>query len=300
MANYPGAIDSAASLYSPVDAFSGEAPGDDDHGRGPGGRLRRSTSRPRPEALPRRYGILSIDDELIVYTGKTGDAVHRVPAWGVRDRRRRPQQRRGGEGEHGRGLHHRAPVGGPGHRERVGHRRRAQLRPEGRRGHGHRPQDVPGRRGVRRRARRLAPAWCACPTLARSSGGSRTTPATSASRSTRATTSRWTPSSTSRRARPSARSRIRTPRPLAKGIVQIDAGRRPGGRRRRRLARGHGVTPGTYTKTTVDQKGRVTAGASLLAGDLPGAHPRGVRYRRPDRCRSRSRTTARRSAPAAR
>ena len=55
----------------------------------------------------------------------------------------------------------------------------------------------------------------------------------------------------------------------AKGIVQIDA---VGG-----LAVAGGVvsladtavTPGTYTKTTVDQKGRVTAGATLLAGDLP-------------------------------
>ena len=55
----------------------------------------------------------------------------------------------------------------------------------------------------------------------------------------------------------------------AKGIVQIDA---VGG-----LAVAGGVvsladtavTPGTYTKTTVDQKGRVTAGAALLAGDLP-------------------------------
>ena len=54
-----------------------------------------------------------------------------------------------------------------------------------------------------------------------------------------------------------------------KGIVQIDA---VGG-----LAVAGGVvsladtavTPGTYTKTTVDQKGRVTAGATLLAGDLP-------------------------------
>ena len=55
----------------------------------------------------------------------------------------------------------------------------------------------------------------------------------------------------------------------AKGIVQIDA---VGG-----LAVAAGVvgladtavTPGTYTKTTVDQKGRVTAGAALVAGDLP-------------------------------
>jgi hypothetical protein len=32
---------------------------------------------------------------------------------------------------------------------------------------------------------------------------------------------------------------------------------------------GTGVTPGTYTKTTVDAKGRVTAGAQLAAADLP-------------------------------
>ena len=72
MANYPGAIDSAASLYSPVDAFSDASP------------WRR---RPRARCWPgdstinvastiggfaATYGILSIDDELIVYTGKTG------------------------------------------------------------------------------------------------------------------------------------------------------------------------------------------------------------------------------------
>ena len=32
---------------------------------------------------------------------------------------------------------------------------------------------------------------------------------------------------------------------------------------------GTGVAPGTYTKTTVDAKGRITAGAALAAGDLP-------------------------------
>ncbi len=55
----------------------------------------------------------------------------------------------------------------------------------------------------------------------------------------------------------------------AKGIVQIDS---VGG-----LVVAAGVvglastavTPGTYTKTTVDQKGRVTAGAALSAGDIP-------------------------------
>lgn len=31
-----------------------------------------------------------------------------------------------------------------------------------------------------------------------------------------------------------------------------------------------GATPGTYPKVTVDAKGRVTAGANLAAGDLPG------------------------------
>jgi hypothetical protein len=56
---------------------------------------------------------------------------------------------------------------------------------------------------------------------------------------------------------------------LSKGVVQIDP---VGG-----LAvaagvvslAGTGVTPGTYTKTTVDAKGRVTAGAQLAAADLP-------------------------------
>src|SRR5664279_961518 len=54
-----------------------------------------------------------------------------------------------------------------------------------------------------------------------------------------------------------------------KGIVQIDA---VGG-----LVAAAGVVglastavaPGTYTKLTVDQKGRATAGAALVAGDLP-------------------------------
>ena len=136
------------ACISPVDAFSGEAPGDDRYGRGPDRRLhdlrrdhhrrlRRDLRRPLDRRRARRVHR------------QDRHAVHRVPAWGVRDRRRRPQQRRGGEGEHGRGLHHRAPVRGPGHRERGGHGRRPQLCPEGRRGHNHRPQDVPGWRGVR-------------------------------------------------------------------------------------------------------------------------------------------------------
>ncbi len=70
MANYPGAIDSVASLYSPVNAFSG-APlettvsgavlaGDSTIGVA-------STS----GGFAASYGILSIDDDLIVYSGKT-------------------------------------------------------------------------------------------------------------------------------------------------------------------------------------------------------------------------------------
>jgi hypothetical protein len=70
MANYPGAIDSAASLYSPVDAFSTKPlettttsavlAGDSTINVA-------STS----GGFAASYGILSIDDELIVYSGKT-------------------------------------------------------------------------------------------------------------------------------------------------------------------------------------------------------------------------------------
>ena len=73
----------------------------------------------------------------------------------------------------------------------------------------------------------------------------------------------------------------------SKGIVQIDS---VGG-----LVVAAGViglastaiTPGTYPKVTVDQKGRVTAGVSLVAGDLP-AHT-WLAISSPARCRSRSR-----------
>ncbi len=70
MANFPGAIDSAASLYSPVDAFSSKP-------------LETTTASPvlagdstinvasTSGGFAASYGILSIDDELIVYSGKT-------------------------------------------------------------------------------------------------------------------------------------------------------------------------------------------------------------------------------------
>ncbi len=56
---------------------------------------------------------------------------------------------------------------------------------------------------------------------------------------------------------------------LSKGVVQIDpVGGLVVAAGVVSLA-GTGVTPGTYTKTTVDAKGRVTAGAQLAAADLP-------------------------------
>jgi hypothetical protein len=70
MSNYPNAIDDASSLYSPADAFSAKP-------------LETITTMPvyagdttigvesSGVGFPDEYGILSIDDELIVYTGKT-------------------------------------------------------------------------------------------------------------------------------------------------------------------------------------------------------------------------------------
>ena len=66
--SYPNAIDSAATLYSPVDAFSTRP-------------LETTTTAPvlagdttisvgSTDGFAASYGILSIDDELIVYTGK--------------------------------------------------------------------------------------------------------------------------------------------------------------------------------------------------------------------------------------
>jgi hypothetical protein len=73
MANYPGAIDSAASLFSPVDAFSG-APLETTV---TGGVLAGDSTinvASTSGGFAATYGILSIDDELIVYTGKSGTA----------------------------------------------------------------------------------------------------------------------------------------------------------------------------------------------------------------------------------
>jgi hypothetical protein len=70
MSNYPNAIDDASTLYSPADAFSAKP-------------LETITTQPvyagdttisvesTGVGFPDEYGILSIDDELIVYTGKT-------------------------------------------------------------------------------------------------------------------------------------------------------------------------------------------------------------------------------------
>ena len=71
MANYPGAIDSAASMYTPVDASSAkplETTATSAVLAGDSTINVASTT----GGFAATYGILSIDDELIVYTGKTG------------------------------------------------------------------------------------------------------------------------------------------------------------------------------------------------------------------------------------
>jgi len=69
MANYPGAIDDASSLYSPVDAFSTkplETTASQQILVGDSTITVGSTS-----GFATAYGILSIDDELVIYTAKT-------------------------------------------------------------------------------------------------------------------------------------------------------------------------------------------------------------------------------------
>ena len=67
---YPGAIDSAASLYSPVDAFSGAPLETTTTGAVLPGDSTISVSS-TSGGFAATYGVLSIDNELIVYTGKT-------------------------------------------------------------------------------------------------------------------------------------------------------------------------------------------------------------------------------------
>ncbi|MCZ2152963.1 MAG: hypothetical protein LC114_03510 [Bryobacterales bacterium] len=68
--NYPGAIDSAASLYTPVDAFSTKPLETTTTGAVQAGDSTISVASTSGGFAP-SYGVLSIDDELIVYTGKT-------------------------------------------------------------------------------------------------------------------------------------------------------------------------------------------------------------------------------------
>jgi hypothetical protein len=70
MANYPGAIDGAASLYTPVDAFSGKPLETTTTGAVLAGDSTINVSS-TSGGFAASYGVLSIDDELIVYTGKT-------------------------------------------------------------------------------------------------------------------------------------------------------------------------------------------------------------------------------------
>jgi hypothetical protein len=68
--NYPGAIDSAASLYTPVNAFSGAPLETTTSGAVQAGDSTINVAS-TTGGFAASYGILSIDDELIVYTGKT-------------------------------------------------------------------------------------------------------------------------------------------------------------------------------------------------------------------------------------
>jgi hypothetical protein len=71
MANYPGAIDSAASMYTPVDASSATPLETTTTGAVLAGDSTINVAS-TTGGFAATYGILSIDDELIVYTGKTG------------------------------------------------------------------------------------------------------------------------------------------------------------------------------------------------------------------------------------
>src|SRR5512146_2188187 len=70
MANYPGAIDGAGSLYTPADAFSDRPLETTTTGSVLAGDSMLNVSS-TSGGFPASYGVLSIDDELIVYTGKT-------------------------------------------------------------------------------------------------------------------------------------------------------------------------------------------------------------------------------------
>ncbi len=71
MANYPGAIDGGASLYSPADAFSDRPLETTTTGAVLAGDSIINVSS-TSGGFPASYGVLSIDDELIVYAGKNG------------------------------------------------------------------------------------------------------------------------------------------------------------------------------------------------------------------------------------
>jgi hypothetical protein len=71
MANFPGAIDSAASLYTPVDASSTKPLDTTTTAAVQAGDSTISVVS-TAGGFASTYGVLSIDDELIVYTGKTG------------------------------------------------------------------------------------------------------------------------------------------------------------------------------------------------------------------------------------
>ena len=68
MADYPGAIDSASRLYTPVNAFSGMPLETTTTGAVLAGDSTINVA--STSGFAASYGILSLDDELVVYTGK--------------------------------------------------------------------------------------------------------------------------------------------------------------------------------------------------------------------------------------
>ena len=71
MSNYPGALDAASTLYTPVDAFSAKPLETTTTGAVLAGDSTINVAS-TTGGFAATYGVLSIDDELVVYTGKTG------------------------------------------------------------------------------------------------------------------------------------------------------------------------------------------------------------------------------------
>ena len=118
MANYPGAIDSAASMYSPVDSFSANPLETTTTGAVLAGASTISVTS-TAGGFAATYGIISIDDELIVYAGKTGAQFTGCRRGIARPRGPNLGQQHSGLGAAG-GQRHDDPQVPPADRQRIG------------------------------------------------------------------------------------------------------------------------------------------------------------------------------------